>query len=967
MKKLKKIIIGLLMVPMLILVFLITVPFVFKDKIAEGVKSVVNSRLKAELNFSGMDVSFFRHFPKLTIRLDDFLLKGSAPFQKDTLIAARGVSFGVDVFSLFGKSMKINRVYLDHANVELRYNEKGERNFDVYASSDTLAKKDTSAQGETQINIEQIHFINCRFLYADPSIPVSLELKGFNYNGKSQMDKDLFSLTSKIRIDSVNLKVNDVTLIKSKPIAAQLTTIVNIHTLNMKFEKNDLKIKEMPLNFTGQFNFIKGGYSFSIRLLSIYEKEVFSAALRLISSDKLYVNARVNTVMDLEKWSTAFGTDRFTIRGNFQMNFNASGIYETGPNPRSKGHKTMIISIPKFSLFSSVDNGYFKYKNLSEPLTGISFDLNASAKDNNYRNIRIQMDKIKAGFKKNKLEGSFHLNGLEDYPIEANLSAICNLEEIKQAIPMDSLDLKGMLSAQVSVRGNYAPDKKLFPLSEVVLSIKDGSLQTKYYPRPLEKINLQARVTNPSGQLKDTKVALSPLSFTFEGNPFTIQAKLDNPENIAYEVESKGTMDLAKLYKLFARQGMDLNGIIETNLSLRGLQSDAMEGRYEKLNNKGRLVLKNIGFHAEYLPKILVLKEGVFRFDCDRIWFEKFLAKYGASDIRLDGYLNNVVNYVLAKNQKLKGNFKFNSNHLLVDEFMANTKGTEDALKMKSVNADVNEGVVMIPENLEIGLQASMKNVRFQGLDINDFNAAAEIREGLLLLKGMSFELVGTKVAMDASYGSVNPSGAFFDFHITANDFNVKRAYNEVELFRKLSSSAGYAEGIVSLDYSLKGKLSAGMNPVYPSLEGGGTLSLKNVKVAGMKLFSVISKNTDKQKLKNPDLSKVVLKTVIKNNVITLEQTKIKISGFRLKISGTSNFNGQINLKMRIGLPPLGIIGIPLRALGTMDNPKLKYGRGTSDSNVEETEYTDEMPAELKAKLKNAKEEDLKEEEPDEK
>jgi AsmA protein len=232
----------------------------------------------------------------------------------------------------------------------------------------------------------------------------------------------------------------------------------------------------------------------------------------------------------------------------------------------------------------------------------------------------------------------------------------------------------------------------------------------------------------------------------------------------------------------------------------------------------------------------------------------------------------------------------------------------------------------------------------------------------------MKFELIGCQVAMDATYGSDNPSKAFFDFHVSANDFDIKRAYNEVEMFRNLASSAGSAEGIVSLDYSIKGKLKSGMMPEYPSLDGGGTLSLKKVKVKGLKLFTAVSKSTEKEKLKNPDLSKVELKTTIKNNVITLEQTKMRISGLRLRMSGTSNFDGKLALKMRIGLPPMGIIGINLRILGTTDNPKIKYGKGSGDENAESTEYTDEMPPEMKEKLKHAKDDDLGDEpDPDQK
>jgi AsmA protein len=331
----------------------------------------------------------------------------------------------------------------------------------------------------------------------------------------------------------------------------------------------------------------------------------------------------------------------------------------------------------------------------------------------------------------------------------------------------------------------------------------------------------------------------------------------------------------------------------------------------------------------------------------------------------MDGHLSNVVNYVLADNQVLKGSFNFKSDYLLVDEFFQSAGNSQQsAVGSQQSAAAGSQGVVVIPANLEVGLKANLKKVSFSKLEMHDLDAAVEIKQGMLLLKGMKFELIGCKVAMDATYGSISPSKAFFDFHVVANDFDIKRAYNEVEMFRNLSTSAGKCEGIVSLDYTLKGKLDAGMNPVYPSLEGGGVLSLKRIKVMGLKLFTDMSKNLEKEKIKSPDLAKVDLKTSIKNNVISLEKTKMKISGFRLRIAGESNFNGSINLKARLGLPPLGIIGINMRVLGTMDNPKFKYGKGSGDESVEETEYSDELPKEMLDKIKHAKDEELKDEPP---
>ncbi|MEZ0131276.1 AsmA-like C-terminal region-containing protein, partial [Flavobacterium sp. LBUM151] len=150
-----------------------------------------------------------------------------------------------------------------------------------------------------------------------------------------------------------------------------------------------------------------------------------------------------------------------------------------------------------------------------------------------------------------------------------------------------------------------------------------------------------------------------------------------------------------------------------------------------------------------------------------------------------------------------------------------------------------------------------------------------------------------------------------------------------------MASAAEKAQGIVSLDYQLKGRLNGNMEPVYPSLVGGGTLAVKDIKVRGLKMFNAVSKQTGSESMKNPDVSKVDINTTIKNNIMTIERFKFKFAGFRPRIEGTTSLDGKLNLKMRLGLPPLGIFGIPLTVTGTQNSPKVKVGRQTED--LEET------------------------------
>src|SRR4051812_5076374 len=88
-------VIGITIASILLLLFLI--PLLFPGKIASEVKNIANERLDTKMEFSKSRLSFFTHFPSLTVSLEDLSLTGSAPFHKDTLLQAEQVSFAINL------------------------------------------------------------------------------------------------------------------------------------------------------------------------------------------------------------------------------------------------------------------------------------------------------------------------------------------------------------------------------------------------------------------------------------------------------------------------------------------------------------------------------------------------------------------------------------------------------------------------------------------------------------------------------------------------------------------------------------------------------------------------------------------------------------------------------------------------------------------------------------------------------
>lgn len=1006
-------------------------PILFPQTITQKVKQLANQHLNGELSFSGTGLSFFKRFPELTLTLSDFELKGSAPFTKDTLAAAKEVSFAIDLSSLLRSRVQISKIYLSQATINIQVDKDGHANYNVYKASPQTrqAQADTAA---ASLGIDQIIIEKSRLTYNDASLPMRINARDFNYTGSGDLSKDVFDLHTHTNIGGVDFNYGGQAYVVNKKVNADLVTSINTKSLEFMFQKNDLMINRLPVRFKGRFGFMKDGYDMDFKFDSaptdlsdiftalpaeyakyiehtavngtgvlhlslvgkyISEKKIspdlkfsakvtngyvannktpspvkdlyvdmnasvpqlnpdsltfnldslhfridddkFDARFKVKGINSPYIFVRANTSIDLAKWNRAFGVKSVDLKGRYELHLNAEGKYAKGVRKVSMRHyDTVITSIPKFKLQSAFKNGYIKYARLPEGIKNIGFKLDAQCPDNNVKHFTLAFTDLNAEALNNFIKGYFKLSNQNGLAMDGSLKSRFHLDDLKNFYPVEGIDLRGDLNADVTTKGRYEPAKKHFPVIKSAISLTNGYIKTKYYPHPVEDLQISTNIINTTGTLTGMKVFIKPVSLRFEGQPFLLRASLQNFANVNYSVHSKGTLDIGKIYKVFAIKGYDVKGLISTNFTLKGKQSDAIAGRYDALANSGTMQVSDLILRSELFPKPFIIKKGLFSFNQDKMKFNAFTARYGKSVIVLNGALSNVIDYAVRPAALLTGNFNLNSNLLIADDFMAFADGQPKAPAKPAASSA--PGVILIPQNLDLTFTADVKKVKYSGMDINDAKGQMTLNKGQLQLKQAGFSLIGAPVVMDATYGSINPQKAYFDYHINAKDFDIKKAYNEIKLFHDMASSAASAEGVVSLDYKLAGRLNSNMQPVYPSLKGGGILSVKNVKLKGFRLFGAVGKQTGHDSLaRTSDVTKLDIKTSIANNIITIERTKMRFAGFRPRFEGQVDFNGNMNLKFRLGLPPFGIFGIPMTITGTQQNPKIHLGKGKKEDELQ--------------------------------
>ena len=884
-----------------ILFLLFIIPLLFPGKIASEVKKIANERLDTKLEFTKSKLSFFTHFPSLTVSLDDLSLTGSKPFSNDTLLRADQVAFGIDIKRLlFDNEVKINKLYVSDALINVMVNTKGQANYNIYvAPEDRNKKEDPNAPEEgTAIRLERIDLQNCHVKYNDRSAKILVDAKGFNYIGKGNLSEDIFDLATDAKIDELDFYYDRTGYLRKKKVSADLITRINTHALTFILQKNELHINKLPLKFTGLFSILRDGYKINIKAAS--------------------ENTTVKDLLSVMPPEYLTWLERTEISGRSDLLLTFKGDY----NVQKKQKPNLAFNL-------KINEGSVNYKNAPVPLTDFQMDLNAMlpSLDTEQLLVNLRTLKFKVG-EKDYFNAYLHSKGLSEMSINASVKGALDLAVVDAALGLENMDLKGILKTDIKARGVFSTTKKLFPKTIGGISLRNGWLKTKYYPNPITNITFIANMLNKAGTYQDLIVAVAPFSFVFEGNPVYVNATLSDFSDLAYNAKIKGELNVGRIYQVFSQKGLDLTGYAKADLSLKGKQSYATTGQYDKLDNRGTLLLKNIKATSELFPKAFYIKQGNFRFQNEKMWFEKFNASYGKSDFDINGYLLNTINYFLESKGTLSGNFNLKSKLINVDEFMALEEGENKDRNLEVEYAKEDHpkmsGVVIIPENLNVTLNANADKIEFNKLTFNKLNGKIGVKKEGFYLENITFNIIDCVLGINALYKDESPTSAHFDAHFTAKDFDVQRAYKEIPMFHDMVTAAEKAHGIISVDYKVKGDLNGNMGPIYESMHGGGTINLRDVQIKGLKLFDGISSKTGQNGLNNPDMKGIEIKSTIDKNLINIEPFTFSVASFRPTIKGTTSFDGLLDLRMRLGLPLFGIIGFPIVITGTHDAPKIK-------------------------------------------
>ena len=491
---LKKIIKIILIVLLVLIGVAFAAPFIFKGKIIALAKQEINKSLTAKVDFTDIDISFFKHFPKVAASLKNVEVTGQNEFAADTLFSARDIDVALNLMSVIkGSDFKVYSIKVDEPRIHAIVTKEGKANWDI-VKPDTAATAATTESKPFQLNLQSYSITNGYIKYDDAAGNMSSEIINLNHSGSGDFTSELFTLSTKTTADAVNFVYGNIPYFSKTKTSIDADIQVDNKTNKYSFKTDKVLLNELKLNTEGFFQLVND---------SVYNMDIRYNAP---STDFKNILSLIPVVY--QKNFASVKTSGSAIFNGF-----VKGIYST--------HQ-----IPSYNLNLDVKNGFFQYPDLPKPVKNINVTVKIDNPDGitdhtvvNIPQGHIEMDNEPFDFR------ILIKTPVSDMFVDAAAKGKLDLSKVAQLVKLEAgTTLIGLLNADVNVNGYIsAIQKQQYDKFNAAgtLNLTNFSYASKAYPDGV-KLNTLLANFNPRN------VTISDLTGQYMKTNFSANGSIDN-------------------------------------------------------------------------------------------------------------------------------------------------------------------------------------------------------------------------------------------------------------------------------------------------------------------------------------------------------------------------------------------------------------------------------------------------------
>jgi len=868
---------GIVFLFLIALAFLI--PLLFKGKIIKLVKAEINKNIEAKVDFKDVSISLFRHFPKLSIGLENISITGVHAFEKDTLISAKRIDASVNLWSaISGSEMKVYGVYLQSPRIHALVNKDGKANWEI-SKEDTKASTTTAESSSFKVKLEKYTISNGYVLYKDEPGNMLFEISGLDHEGSGDLTSDVFTLATKTKAVAASFNYDGIPYLINAETGIDADIVIDNSKSRYSFSNAAIEVNHLQLTTDG-FIQIDNDSTYSMDLK-------FGAASNEFKNFLSLVPAIYKT--DFDKLKTS-GTAAFKgyVKGSYSP-----------------------VQLPAYSVDLDIQNGFFQYPDLPQPVKNINIAMQVNNPDG-------VMDHTVVDINKGHLEmGSdpFDFRLLFKNPettqyIDALVKGNLNLSNVSRFVKLDAgTKLSGLVAADAFAKGSLSAIEKqkgdfkaggFFAISNLYYTSKD-------FPQPVQNGNFKIQFENTGGIADATSIDISQGHIEIGSDPFDFTLKLSQPVTaVNFSGTAKGRFTLDNIHQFTQLEsGTSIKGVLNADVNFSGSKADIDKKNYEKINTTGTVNLSNVNYVSKDYPGGVTIQTAQLKFNPQNVSLNNFDGRFQNTHLTVDGVLDNLIGYAL-HNQELKGTLNVAADKILLNEWM----GTTDTATTATPNSS---GAFLVPANVDITVNAKADAVKYDKVTYSNVKGTLAVKNETVRLQNVQTEALDGSIAFDGSYSTrQNKTNPDISLSYNIKNVDIQKAFYAYNTVQKLMPVGKFLAGKLTSQFSMTGKLDDKMFPDLTSLTGNGNLLLIQGVLSKFQPLDKLASTLDVTELKDVSVKDIKSHFEFANGKMLVKPFNLKVKDIEMQVGGMHGFDQSIDY----------IIGmkVPRKYLGTNGN-----------------------------------------------
>ncbi len=239
-----------------------------KQKVLNLITTELNKNLNGTLSIGGLDPTFFKGFPGVSVALKNVTLKDKLwASHHHTLLDAKDIYVSVDARALFKGTVNINKIEISNANIDLFTDSTGYSNTAIFKSNHPK-NASTKEKSSSPTLIKRFELSNVNFVVDDRKASKLFHFEVQDIDGKMDYPANGWKshLQLKTLVKSFSFNTQKGSFLKDKLLNGPFDISYDKKNKLITVAPNQLGIGDDTFTIGGQFNLAKDPVTFTLNI-----------------------------------------------------------------------------------------------------------------------------------------------------------------------------------------------------------------------------------------------------------------------------------------------------------------------------------------------------------------------------------------------------------------------------------------------------------------------------------------------------------------------------------------------------------------------------------------------------------------------------------------------------------------------------------------------------------------------------